>query len=249
MGVVSRTVRRSAIGAVAAALALSSTACTVAVEPRSTYSAPSATPSGDAGVGPVGGSVGGTVGQSPAAVLAPVGASAAGLVQLAALGRDRGAGEPVRAAARSLMTIGTDLSAALGRAEPAVLVEAAPDTAATVRDLGARTGDDFDPAWLRAAADMVSGTDAATGGVLASASVPDSVRAAIRRAVAGLGDARAALRAAGVSAGATTPTQVEAGDGGWAGDRTTWITVAGIALVGLGGAMLGSAAVRRRVRR
>ncbi len=175
--------------------------------------------------------------------------STRGLLEIARLGRDNAKGEPVRTAAAALLTIGTNLSQALGTAEPAATAAPSPDMLATIRDVGARTGADLDPAWLRAASDILAGTDTATDDVLASAEVPAAVKDAVREAVSGVDAARAELRAAGVSAGAAPPTLVQAGDGGLTGDQSTWITVAGIALVGLGGAMLGGAAVRRRARR
>lgn len=256
MGNVARTFRRTVIGTVAAAITLGgAVACTVPVETRPAITSPgtatgTASPAPAATIDATQGTSGTGGGNQAAAVLAPAGSSAAGIVEIAKAGQTRGTAPEVRTAAVSLLSLGTDLSDALTRADPPVAGTPSADTTAALKDLDARpTTENVDGPWLKAASDALVGTRAAVDAALASPDVSSAVKDAIRQATTGLETLQGVLNDARTAAGASVPTKVEAGDGGWIDGQPLWLTVAGIALVGIGGAMLGGAVSRRRVRR
>ncbi|TQM02230.1 DUF4142 domain-containing protein [Pseudonocardia kunmingensis] len=177
--------------------------------------------------------------------LAAAGQGAAALAALGGLGQAQGVSQPVRDLGTQLATDGQAvldrMSASAGgtlEAEPTAEQEAA------LADLRARTGEQFDAAWLRAAMQMQQEARDAANAVLADENASDEAKAAAQEALNRLDALEAELQQAAAPAGAGTPEAVDAGSGGQAAGADVAPMAAG--LVGLGVALLAGALWWRR---
>jgi hypothetical protein len=179
-----------------------------------------------------------------AAALGPAAQAAAGLAALGALGSEQGAGQQVRDLGGQLATEGQALQEQLqAMGAEASAAQLTPAQEATIADLQARTGEQFDPAWLRAAGEALQQARDAANAVLASPDASEEAKAAARNALARLDALIAAQQQAARSAGAGAPGEVAAGTGGQAeGDVGPVAAV----LFGAGLALLGGALLWRR---
>jgi hypothetical protein len=198
----------------------------------------SATPTpGDASAAPGAGLPADQVGRAHQAAL--------GLIALGTIGAEKGTGDDVRglggqvtADARAV----DDRIRALASGAGIVLGDDLGGPAqALLSDVGARTGQPFDQAWLRAVLDLTQQARDAADAVLAS-DASEEAKAAARDAIARLDALAARLRDTASGAGAGTPTAVNAGSGGQAGQGPVLPAV----LVGVGALLLGAAVARRR---
>lgn len=230
------TIRTTALAALALATV---TACS---SPEPAAPAPAATAPADASTGV--GEQGAALGQALTA--------ATGLAALGGLGQDQGAGDQVRGLGGQLSSDAESLTEQLRTLaqEQGVAVTDAltPEQQAQLADLGARSGEPFDQAWLRAAGEAIAQARSAAEAVLASPDASPEAKAAAEQALARLDALSAGLSDAATAAGADAPTAVEAGSGGQASDDGTLLAVGllGGGIVLVGGAALVGGAVRRR---
>jgi predicted outer membrane protein len=238
-----RPFRRAVLGTgVAVAVALGSVACSgsTPTPPPSAHAAPpvTAAPGATGGLG---------------AALSAAGGGAAGLAALGQLGRNQGVGDDVKSLGGQLTDQGQALTQQLLQAATAAGVTLDTSTPAalqaTLTDLRARTGAQFDPAFLQAAAQQLQQVQDQAQAVLTSPDATPEAKAAARDMLAKLGVLADGVAAAGSSAGAGTPSQVAAGNGGQFARAQEQSAVVGGALVALGVVLLGGAAVLRGTRR
>lgn len=173
--------------------------------------------------------------------------AATGLAALGGLGQDQGAGDRVRGLGGQLTTDAEAVTAQLRSLaeEQGVAVTDAltPEQQAQLADLGARTGQPFDQAWLSAAGEALAQVRSAAEAVLASPDASPEARAAAQQALDRLDALAAGLAGASTAAGADAPTAVDAGYGGQAAQDTPLLA---IGLLGGGVALVGGAAAWRR---
>ncbi|QJY44882.1 DUF4142 domain-containing protein [Pseudonocardia broussonetiae] len=232
-------------GTVLAALALATVAACSSPEPA----APAPAAPAPAAPAPAAASTG--VGEQGAA-LGQALTAATGLAALGGLGQDQGTGDQVRGLGGQLSSDAESLTEqlrALAEGQGVAVTDAlTPEQQAQLADLGARTGQPFDQAWLRAAGEAIAQARSAAEAVLASPDASPEAKAAAEQALARLDALAAGLAGASTAAGADAPTAVEAGSGGQASDDGTLLAVGllGGGVVLLGGAALAGGAVRRR---
>lgn len=173
--------------------------------------------------------------------------AATGLAALGGLGQTQGAGDQVRGLGGQLSTDAEAVTAQLRSLaeEQGVAVTDAltPEQQAQLADLGARTGQPFDQAWLSAAGEALAEVRSAAEAVLASPDASPEARAAAQQALDRLDALAASLAGASTAAGADAPTAVDAGNGGQAEQDAPLLA---IGLLGGGVALVGGAAVWRR---
>ncbi|WP_158228019.1 DUF4142 domain-containing protein [Pseudonocardia sp. MH-G8] len=183
--------------------------------------------------------------QQGSGALAAAGQGAAALAALGSLGQDKGTGQPVQDLGGQLATDGQALLDQMRESAGGTLeAEPTADQQAVLADLSARSGDQFDPAWLRAAMQMQQEVRDAANAVLADDGASEEAKAAARDALARLDALDAQLQQAAGSAGAGTPQAVDAGSGGQAAGAD--VTPAAAGLVGVGAALLAGALWWRR---
>jgi predicted outer membrane protein len=184
----------------------------------------------------------GAGGQS--AALGPAGQGAAALAALGGLGQAQGATPAVRDLGGQLATEGQALVDQLQQsAGGAIAAEPTAEQQTVLADLEARTGEQFDPAWLRAAMQMQQEVRDAANAVLADENASDEAKAGARDALARLDALGSRIEQAASSAGAQAPAAVDAGSGGQAAGDVTPLAAA---VVGVGVALLAGALWRRR---
>jgi uncharacterized protein DUF4142 len=179
-----------------------------------------------------------------AGALGAAGSAASAIAALGGLGQAQGVAQNVRTLGAQYSTDGQALLDQLKAGAGGVLA-AVPtaDQQATLADLRARTGEQFDQGWLRAADQLQQQMRAAANAILADADASDEAKAAAQEALNRLDTLAEALKKASAPAGASTPTAVDAGSGGQAaGD----VTPAAIVLVGVGALLLVGALWWRR---
>jgi hypothetical protein len=191
----------------------------------------------------------GAGGQEPAgggqsAALGQAGQGAAALAALGALGQAQGATQPVQDLGGQLATEGQALVDQLQQGAGGTLAsEPTAEQQAVLSDLEARTGEQFDPAWLRAAMQMQQEVRDAANAVLADENASDEAKAAARDALARLDALGSRIEQAASSAGAQAPGTVDAGSGGQAAGDVMPLAAG---LVGAGAALLAGALWWRR---
>jgi predicted outer membrane protein len=172
------------------------------------------------------------------------GSAASAITALGGLGQVQGATQNVRALAAQFSTDGQALLDQLKSSAGAMLpTKPTAEQQATLADLRARTGEQFDQAWLRAAGQLQQQVRDAANAVLADESASDEAKATAQDALRRLDSLAERLQRAAAPAGATTPDVVDAGSGGQA---TGDVVPAGIVLVGLGALLLAGAMWWRR---
>ena len=243
---------RLAAAAALAALALLGTSCSTSA-PSSGGATTAAAPSSAAGGSTVTSAPGsgeasaapGTTGELPADQVGRAHQAALGLIALGTLGAEKGSTDAVRALGERVTTdaraVDDRIRALATGAGIALGDDLGAPAQALLADVGARTGQPFDQAWLRAVQDLAQQARDAANAVLAS-NGSDEAKAAARDVLARLDALAAALRDMAAGAGAGTPTAVNAGSGGQAAQEP----ILPAALVGLGALLLGSVVVRRR---
>ena len=124
-----------------------------------------------------------------------------------------------------------------------LVTQRSPQHAGKSLDGSARSGEQFDQAWLRAASQMQQQVRAAANAVLADENASDEAKAAAQDALKRLEALTEGLQQAAAPAGASTPKSVNAGTGGQAaGD----VTPAALGLVAFGALLLAGALWWRR---
>jgi hypothetical protein len=193
---------------------------------------------GDASAGDGAGGAGGV------GVLGAAGSAGAAMAALGGLGEAQGAAGNVRDLGAQYATNGQALVDKLQEsAGGAVPAEPTPEQQATLADLRARSGDQFDQAWLRTAGQFQEQARDAANAVLADENASPEAKAAAQEALNKLDALAEGLQDASSSTGASAPTAVDAGSGGQAaGD----VTSAAIGLVGFGALLLAGALWWRR---
>lgn len=228
----------TAAGTLAALALVTVTACS-APAPAAPPAAGAPAPSAAAGSSDAAGAQGAALGQALTA--------ATGLAALGGLGQDQGAGDQVRGLGGQLSTDAEALTAQLrtfAEAEGVAVTDAlTPEQQAQLADLGARTGQPFDQAWLSAAGEALAQARSAAEAVLASPDASPEARAAAQQALDRLDALAASLADASTAAGADAPTAVDAGNGGQAAPDAPLLA---IGLLGGGVALVGGAAAWRR---
>ncbi|MHA6780536.1 DUF4142 domain-containing protein [Pseudonocardia saturnea] len=231
----------TAAGTLAALSLVAVTACSAPAPAPAAPPAAGGAPSAAAGqtAGDPAGAQGAALGQALTA--------ATGLAALGGLGQDQGAGDQVRGLGGQLATDAEAVTAQLRSLaeEQGVAVTDAltPEQQAQLADLGARTGQPFDQAWLNAAGEALAQVRSAAEAVLASPDASPEARAAAQQAIDRLDALAASLAGASTAAGADAPTAVDAGNGGQAAQDAPLLA---IGLLGGGVALVGGAAVWRR---
>jgi hypothetical protein len=190
----------------------------------------------------------GAGGQEPAgdqsAALGQAGQGAAALAALGALGQAQGTTQPVQDLGGQLATEGQAIVDQLQQgAGGALASEPTTEQQAVLADLEARTGEQFDPAWLRAAMQMQQEMRDAANAVLADENASEEAKAAARDALARLAALGSQIEQAASSAGAQAPGTVDAGSGGQAAGDVMPLAAG---LVGAGAALLAGALWWRR---
>lgn len=241
----SRSNRQVLAGAVAAFALVGAASCSSPAPTDGQPPAPAESPAASAPAEP---GAGADAGGQQGAALGEAQQGALGLAALGGLGRDQGAGEQVRGLGGQLATEGQALVDQLRAAAEAAGVSPATQPSAEqqalLADLAARTGEPFDQAWLNAANQAIAQARDAANAVLASPDASEEAKAAARDALAKLDGLAAGLTQASAAAGAGTPGEVEAGNGGQAADDLAPVLALG--LLGAGSVLLGGAAWRRR---
>jgi uncharacterized protein DUF4142 len=184
------------------------------------------------------------LGMGAGGALGSAGAAASAIAALGGLGQAQGAAQNVRDLGARYSTDGQELLDQL-KAGAGGSLESEPtaDQQASLADLRARSGDQFDAAWLRTADQFQQQVRDAANAVLADENASDEAKAAAQDALNRLDSLAEGLQQATAPSGATTPNAVDAGSGGQAaGD----VTPAAIVLVGLGALLLAGALWRRR---
>jgi hypothetical protein len=184
------------------------------------------------------------LGTAAGGTLGAAGSGVATIAALGGLGQAQGASENVRDLGAQYATDGQALLDQLKAGAGGVLTaEPTAEQQATLADLRARSGDQFDQAWLRAAEQFQQQVRDAATAVLADENASDEAKAAAQEALNRLDTLAEGLRQAAAPAGASTPRAVDAGSGGQAaGD----VTPAAIILVGVGTLLLAGALWWRR---
>jgi hypothetical protein len=177
----------------------------------------------------------------------PVGAAgsaASAIAALGGLGQAQGSAQNVRELGAQYSTDGQALLDQLKAGAGGVLAtEPTADQQATLADLRARTGEQFDQGWLRVADQLQQQMRDAANAVLADENASDEAKAAAQEALNRLDSLSEGLEQAAAPAGASTPKAVDAGSGGQAaGD----VTPTAIVLVGVGALLLAGALWWRR---
>jgi uncharacterized protein DUF4142 len=176
--------------------------------------------------------------------LGAAGSAASAIAALGGLGQAQGAAQNVRELGAQYSTDGQALLDQLKASAGGVLdAQPSADQQSTLADLRARSGEQFDQAWLRAAEQLQQQVRDAANAVLADENATDEAKAAAQEALNRLDSLAEGLKQAAAPAGAATPKAVDAGSGGQAaGD----VTPAAIVLVGLGALLLAGALWWRR---
>lgn len=172
------------------------------------------------------------------------GSTAAAIAALGGLGQAQGDAQNVRTLGAQHSTDGQALLDQLkAGAGGALDAEPTAEQQATLADLRARSGEQFDQGWLRAAEQLQQQMRDAANAVLADENASAEAKAAAQEALNRLDSLAERLRQAAAPAGASTPTTVDAGSGGQAaGD----VTHAAVVLVGIGALLLAGALRWRR---
>ena len=176
--------------------------------------------------------------------LGAAGSAASAIAALGGLGQAQGVAQDVRTLGAQYSTDGQALLDQLKAGAGGDLdAEPTSEQQATLADLRARTGEQFDQGWLRAAGELQQQMRDAAGAVLADDDASAEAKAAAQDALNRLNALDEQLRQAAAPAGASTPKAVDAGSGGQAaGD----VTPAAIVLVGVGTLLLAGALWWRR---
>ncbi|GAA5139295.1 DUF4142 domain-containing protein [Pseudonocardia adelaidensis] len=184
------------------------------------------------------------LGMGAGGALGAAGSAASAITALGGLGQAQGAAQNVRDLGAQYSTDGQALLDQLKQGAGGTLdSEPTADQQATLADLRARNGEQFDQAWLRAAGQLQQQARDAANAVLADENASDEAKAAAQDALDRLDSLTEGLQEAAAPSGATTPKAVDAGSGGQAaGD----VTPAAIVLVGLGALLLAGALWWRR---
>jgi uncharacterized protein DUF4142 len=184
------------------------------------------------------------LGMGAGGALGAAGSAASAIAALGGLGQAQGATQNVRTLGAQYSTDGQALLDQLKASAGGVLAtEPTADQQATLADLRARSGEQFDQGWLRAADQLQQQMRDAANAVLADENASDEAKAAAQEALNRLDSLAEGLEQASAPAGASTPKAVDAGSGGQAaGD----VTPAAIVLVGLGALLLAGALWWRR---
>lgn len=184
------------------------------------------------GMDAVSGQAGGTV--------AAAGQAAAGIAALGGLGQAHGSVQIIRDLGKRFATDGRALVDRLeAGASGGFAAEPTAEQQAALADLRARTGEQFDQAWLRAAEQTQQQVRAAAKAVLADENVSAEAKAAAKEALRRLDALAKRLRQVAAPAGAGTPRAVHAGSGGQAAGDVTQpaLLLAGVGAVLLAGAL------------
>ena len=176
--------------------------------------------------------------------LGSAGSAASAIMALGGLGQVQGTTQNVRELAAQYTTDGQALLEQMKASSGGVLpTEPTAEQQATLADLRARTGEQFDQAWLRAAGQLQQQVRDAANGVLADESASVNAKAAAQDTLNRLDALAERLQKAAGPAGAEAPKAVDAGSGGQAaGD----VTPVAIVLVGVGALLLAGAMWWRR---
>jgi predicted outer membrane protein len=176
--------------------------------------------------------------------LGAAGSAASAITALGGLGQAQGSAQDVRTLSAQYSTDGQAVLDQLKASVGGILAtEPSAEQQATLADLRARSGEQFDQAWLRAAGQFQQQVREAANAVLADEDASDQAKAAAQDALKRLDSTAEELQRASAPAGAATPGAVDAGSGGQAaGD----VTPAAIVLVGLGALLLSGALWWRR---
>jgi predicted outer membrane protein len=173
-----------------------------------------------------------------------LGSAVSAIAALGGLGQAQGAAQSVRALGAQYSTDGQALLDQLKAGAGGVLAtDPTADQQAILADLRARTGEQFDQGWLRAADQLQQQMRDAADAVLADQNASDEAKAAAQEALNRLDSLAEGLEQASAPAGASTPTAVDAGSGGQAARD---VTPAAIVLVGIGALLLAGALWWRR---
>jgi hypothetical protein len=188
--------------------------------------------------------LGSALGSGASGSLGAAGSAASAIAALGGLGQAQGASQNVRDLGAQYSTDGQAFLDRLKDSAGGILAtEPTDEQQATLADLRARSGDQFDQAWLRAAGQTQQQVRDAANAVLADENASDEAKAAAQDALKRLDSLAEGLRQASGPAGAGTPKAVDAGSGGQAaGD----VTPSAIVLVGLGTLLLAGALWWRR---
>jgi hypothetical protein len=189
-------------------------------------------------------SLGSALGSGASGSLGAAGSAASAIAALGGLGQAQGASQNVRDLGAQYSTDGQAFLDRLKDSAGGILAtEPTDEQQATLADLRARSGEQFDQAWLRAAGQTQQQVRDAANAVLADENASDEAKAAAQDALKRLDSLAEGLRQASGPAGAGTPKAVDAGSGGQAaGD----VTPSAIVLVGLGTLLLAGALWWRR---
>jgi hypothetical protein len=234
-------IRRVAANAVALIAVLGIVFGAVTACGSAEQTAPQPAPTGGAGdaATPGGADQGGAGGP-----LGADGSAAAALAALGGLGESQGVAQDVRTLAAQYSTDGQALLEQLSAgADGALDAAPTPEQQATLADLRARSGEQFDQGWLRAAGQLQQQVRDAANAVLADDGASPEAKAAAQEALRRLDALTGQLEQAADSAGASAPSSVDAGSGGQAAGDVTPVAVG---LVGLGALLLAGALWWRR---
>lgn len=184
------------------------------------------------------------LGTGAGGTLGSAGSAASAIMALGGLGQAQGATQNVRELAAQYTTDGQALLERMKASSGGVIpTEPTAEQQATLADLRARTGEQFDQAWLRAAGQLQQQVRDAANAVITDDSASVNAKAAAREALDRLDGLAGRLQQASAPAGAAAPKAVDAGSGGQAaGDVTPVATV----LVGIGALLLAGAMWWRR---
>ncbi|QYN36831.1 DUF4142 domain-containing protein [Pseudonocardia sp. DSM 110487] len=175
-------------------------------------------------------------GMGAGGALGEAGSAASAIAALGGLGQAQGTAQDVRLLGTQYSTDGQALLDQLRASGGGMLpTEPTAEQQATLADLRARSGEQFDQAWLRAAGQFQQQVRDAANAVLADENASADAKAAAQEALNRLDSLAEGLRQASAPAGAATPNAVDAGSGGQAaGD----VTPVAIGLVGFGALLL-----------
>ena len=184
------------------------------------------------------------LGMGANSTLGAAGSAASAIAALGGLGQAQGSAQDVRMLSAQYSTDGQAVLDQLKASVGGILAtEPTAEQQATLADLRARSGEQFDQAWLRAAGQFQQQVREAANAVLADENASDEAKAAAQDALKRLDSLSEGLQQASAPAGSSTPKAVDAGSGGQAaGD----VTPAAIVLVGLGALLLSGALWWRR---
>lgn len=227
---------RQILSAAAAALAIVALpACSSTETPAAPAPAPPAAPAT-----PAPGSTAPTGTENAGAAAAHQGASA--LAALGTMGQEKGSTSEIRTLGGQIATdtkVLDDQLRAIAAASGITLSDAVgADQQALLADLQARSGAQFDQAWIRAVVDLQKQVKANAEAVLNSPNATPEAKAAARDALAKLDATMAKLQGSAGAAGAAPPAAVDSGTGGQAEDG---LPLLAIGLLGGGVLLLGGA--------